>query len=465
MITGCVAIYTYLRSLRTKHYNPKFVPTRFLKQKWRDWKPQTKYGHISVDSTSSPRDSRSINTSYNASSNPATQADDAASTAAAAAGVDRNTSVRSVMTLPAYSPAPKATEQVIGREGERAGMDVVVEFPETNDEEESRREEQMESLYQIRLARRQEIAEREQRRQERREARAAGDWARLEELRRESRARADTLGGVAGANGSNTNLSATMLIAEHQSRGRERRISSVSYADVGHVRHDGTRLRANSEDSDNRPLLDSAAPMGDRDGRNSVGSSLFDPPRPHFRDRSTSSILSVSTTASDLDQPPQPTPPSTSTGGNQSGLERSGSDPVTSPSIPRDTPAGSDIGESQIPPPPQYEHLEWGDAPEYESPVTARGEGPSLTRTPIYPSGGDEESLARVLSSRAGQQAQSSAPAQTSLGRIRSRAPELPALTTLPSIEVEGATPVNSVPNTPATPRREESVRSNAHET
>ena len=72
---------------------------------------------------------------------------------------DRNTSVRSVMTLPAYSQAPKETEQVIGREGERAGMDTVVEFPEDPAEEEARREEEMESLYQIRQARRQEVAE------------------------------------------------------------------------------------------------------------------------------------------------------------------------------------------------------------------------------------------------------------------------------------------------------------------
>lgn len=163
-------------------------------------------------------------------------------------GVDRNTSIRSVMTLPAYSSAARENERVLGREGERAGMDNVIELPETLDEEEMQREEEMESLYQIRLARRIEAAEREARRQARREARARGDVQALADIRRRAEEAAD--------------LSVSqMLIAEHQSRqrSREQRVSSVAYGDLGVARHDGTRLRANSSESDNRPLLDSAA--------------------------------------------------------------------------------------------------------------------------------------------------------------------------------------------------------------
>ncbi len=63
-------------------------------------------------------------------------------------GVDRNTSVRSVMTLPAYSSAARENERILGREGERGGIDNVIELPETVDEEERVREEEMESLYQ-----------------------------------------------------------------------------------------------------------------------------------------------------------------------------------------------------------------------------------------------------------------------------------------------------------------------------
>lgn len=165
-----------------------------------------------------------------------------------AAGVDRNASVRSVMTLPAYSAAARENERILAREGERAGMDNVIELPETLDEEERVREEEMESLYQIRLARRVEQADREARRQARREARARGDVQALADLRRRAEEAAD--------------LSVSqMLIAEHQARqrSRERRVSSVQYGDLGVARHDGTRLRANSSESDNRPLLDSAA--------------------------------------------------------------------------------------------------------------------------------------------------------------------------------------------------------------
>ena len=233
------------------------------------------------------------------------------------AGVDRNTSVRSVMTLPAYSPTPKPTEQIIGREGERGGMDVVVEFPETADEEEMRREEQMESLYQIRRARRREQEEREERRRQRREARDRGDTARLEQLQRERRER---LQSQQDANGSHT-PSAALLIAEHQSRGRERRVSSVSYAEVGHVRHDGTRLRATSQDSDSRPLLDGAAAL-EMDNRSSLT---------HHHAPSATSLSS--TFSNHLDR----------------------------------TSTEADIGDTSIPP-PSYDHLDWGETPPYDGP-------------------------------------------------------------------------------------------------
>lgn len=165
-------------------------------------------------------------------------------------GVERHTSVRSVMTLPAYSRSVRENERVLAREGERDGIDVVIEAPETEMEEETRRDEEMESLYQIRLQRRQEVEEREDRARRRREARLRGDHAELERIRQE-RVRATEQREAAGA---------AAMIAEHQLRTaeRERRVSSVVYASLGVARHDGTRIRANSNESD-RPLLDSAA--------------------------------------------------------------------------------------------------------------------------------------------------------------------------------------------------------------
>lgn len=168
--------------------------------------------------------------------------------------VDRNTSVRSVMTLPAYTPAARENERILGREGERAGMDNVIELPETLEDEEMRREEEMESLYQIRLARRIEAAEREARRQARREARQRGDAQTLAEIRRQAEEAADR-------------SISQLLIAEHQAANRDRRVSSVAYGDLGVARHDGTRLRANSAESDSRPLLDSAASISGQSGR------------------------------------------------------------------------------------------------------------------------------------------------------------------------------------------------------
>ncbi|KAF2148787.1 hypothetical protein K461DRAFT_282246 [Myriangium duriaei CBS 260.36] len=165
-------------------------------------------------------------------------------------GVDRNTSIRSVMTLPAYSAVPRDNEGVIGREGERAGMDTVVEYPETNEQEEDRREEEMESLYQIRLARRREAREREDRRQRRREARERGDEEALNAIRRESRR----------ARRERQETGSAALVTEHESRPRSRRVSAVSYGNLGVARHDGSRVRHNSEESQ-RPLLDLAGPM------------------------------------------------------------------------------------------------------------------------------------------------------------------------------------------------------------
>lgn len=288
------------------------------------------------------------------------------------------------MTLPPYHPTPHPHERLIAREGERAGVDTVIEFPETADEEEERREQDMESLYQIRQARRREINERNERRRERQEARAAGDWARLEQLRLQSEARARARAGSNASAGSSTTslpiaaaaaANASSMIADHHARtsSRDRRVSSVSYAELGLARHDGSRLRADSVESDHRPLLESAASMGNdqRAASSSRHSSLFHLPtthRFHSHTRATSAE-SVMTTDSELaDITPQ-----------TSSEDRSGSssDPtMRTPSVDTTSPP---MGE-----PPEYE-----DAPPYTSPVAGRGEGvprlPSLRVGPALP--------------------------------------------------------------------------------
>jgi hypothetical protein len=257
--------------------------------------------------------------------------------------VDRHSSVRSTMTLPVYSPVARPTELVLGREGERAGVDMVLEHPETVDEEERRRDEEMDSLYQIRRARRQEAADREERRRQRREARELGDLPMLARLQVESRQQAEAVADGATVSG--------QLIAEHQNRNRERRVSSVQYFDVGVARHDGSRVRAMSFDSDNRPLLSSAASPA---GRDSISLST------HHRGLSSTSIRSMSSMdCGGLGDP-----------GNGDFEVILLDSRFRSPSM---SLAESDPARGAVDPPPNYEHHRWGDAPPYETPVGPEG--------------------------------------------------------------------------------------------
>lgn len=371
IIAACMVTYSYLRRKRLAgRPAPKFLPKK-LKQKWERWQPKKKYTSVDLvergDLGSSNRRSSA-------------QAASATNTTAGGAGVDRNTSVRSVMTLPAYSQTPKESEQVLGREGERGGMDTVIEFPETQEQEEEQREQEMESLYQIRQARRREIAEREERRRERREARERGDMARLDELRREARQQ------QTAQNQSTGNLTADILIAEHQSRPKERRISSVAYAEVGQVRHDGTRLRANSHESERGGLLEGAAPMGEEGhGRSNSDAAFFltldNLSRPSLpfagRQRADSGAMSVSTTSSfDF---PEPTPGTVDGESRRNSLGDHGRSETTSdgPSsavrlTPSSTDGGSNGNENGVPRPPEYDDLDWGDAPTYEEALRRR---------------------------------------------------------------------------------------------
>ena len=286
-------MFFILRTLRRKHKNPKYIPTAFLKKRWERWEPTKRHrvpnSNDHLEPISDPRStglrppgrSSVPPSSFNAAARSAVET--ASNTAASgAAGVDRNTSVRSVMTLPAYNQHAMQNEQVLAREGERGGIDVVIEFPEGADDEEARREEEMEALYQVRLARRRENEEREDRRRLRREARERGDYVALREI--QARARASS--------SASTGRTVEELRAEHDriKRERQRAVSSVSYADLGVARHDGTRLRANSGESEREGLLGDVASI--------AASSHY-----HRRDRSASSVLSIDTMNSDLPSP------------------------------------------------------------------------------------------------------------------------------------------------------------------
>lgn len=342
-VTVIVGGYFLSRYLRQHYYEPKYLPGKYLKEKWKKWRPgSASYGQVPNQTANTNGD-----TAYHGGA-PEMQTNE---------GVRRETSIRSIMTLPPYSTSPKPTEQIIAREGERGGMDMVVEYPETAEEQENRREQQMDSLYQLRLQRRQELADREERRRERREARDRGDNIRLEQLNAETRERAQRRRA-----GTNSAVDVTTALTEHQSRERDRRISSVSYAELGRVRHDGSRLRADSHnsenhDSDSRPLLQTDS---------SSTTPSYDPSSFNSRVQSVASSIMSESTVLELDPLSQ-----TST--------QASSRPVSQNDE-------GDLGTLNIPPPPEYDHLDWGDAPAYQSPVMEQNEHnqqlPTINRLP-----------------------------------------------------------------------------------
>lgn len=193
--------------------------------------------------------------------------------------VERNVSIRSIMTLPAYSVGAGANEQVLGREGERDGVDVVIEQP-TEEEHEALRDEEMETMYQIRETRRQRIAAQAEGRRLRDEARRRGDNVALRELRESARNRA-----------ASSSITSNEL-RDHQAQIKEQRaraVSAVSYEGLGVARHDGSRLRANSQESDRVQLLSDAASISLSTRSPSALSN-------HHRGRSASSVLSLDST-------------------------------------------------------------------------------------------------------------------------------------------------------------------------
>ncbi|KAI0427046.1 hypothetical protein F5Y09DRAFT_44781 [Xylaria sp. FL1042] len=259
--------------------------------------------------------------------------------------IDRNTSIRSIMTLPKYTNTANDNEQVLGRAGERDGVDIILEMP-SDEQHEALRDEEMETMYQIRLARRQQNADREERRRLTQEARERGDLAALEELRARRRAEAEdpTIDELREEQGRIRNR-------------RERAVSSVSYHDLGVARHDGSRIRANSTESERIGLLSDAASiavstrspsaMSTRRVSEMGSSIVVDTRSPsahsHHRMHSVSSVLS-------LDNNGEVSPRSGATtpqlgGGHHT---RAGSSPeiVTE----------ADLGDSDMPP-PDYEDV------------------------------------------------------------------------------------------------------------
>lgn len=233
-------------------------------------------------------------------------------------------------------------------------MDVVVDFP-TEEDEEALREQEMNALYQLRATRRQQAQERENLRTQRREARERNDLSALADAR--SRARATT-------NSNDSMIHELRRDIDRAKENRQRSVSSVSYADLGVARHDGTRIRANSQESERMGLLTDAADMGQ------FPRSRANSPMPHRRDRSVSSVASLD---SDFPSPAFTRPRGDSRPATPSRLSYGGTRAGSSPEL-----VESDLGVEAMPP-PEYEDVPLDDNPAQRS-TTPLNEPP-----PDYP--------------------------------------------------------------------------------
>ncbi|WQF87801.1 hypothetical protein CDEST_12815 [Colletotrichum destructivum] len=369
----------------------------FLKSLWNTGTGQNRYrqaqdeNSTSTEQLTTRRRSRPSSVAFDASADqPQTDARSPNS------AVNRNTSIRSVMTLPAYRLDPNDNEQVLGREGERGGVDVVIEYP-TEENEEDLRDQEMEALYQIRLARRQELAERDERRRERHEARERGDLVALDNIRTRAR------------NASNNSVVA-VLREEHERLKNERlrAVSSVSYADLGVARHDGTRLRANSNESERMGLLSDSASIAATSIRSGAESAAN-----HRRGRSASSVMSIE---SDL---PSPGFAPRSRANSRPDTPRLDTHSGSSPEI-----IEADVGDAGMPiySPPGYDEVSLDD--ERSRSNTPQ---PSTEPPPNYP-GPAQQRAQSIASSMAGLAADDQTTAGLTGEQRQTRKPQLPSL-------------------------------------
>ena len=353
-------------------------------------------------------------------------------------------SIQSIVTLPPYHISPLPSETLIAREGERGGVDTVVEYPEDGYQTEERREEEMQTIFEIREARRREQNERAARRAERAAAVAEKNWRRVRQMDAETRARLRSIDQSPAAsfnrdrNHSSTGLEtglgelqpdSALLIVQLQAirdrNSRSKRIGSVSYAELGVARHDGTRIRGDSVDSDHRPLLDSASSIGrGRRGDHSRASSILSTTEPS-RSRATLQISQDERPDSAI-----------------SLYSHNGSGYLTPQSTSGDLP----------PEPPSYDDdldVHGGDAPAYQSPILARGpQFPAVLHRDrheagnrLMPSG--PETIDAASSPSQGKQPFSSTFELPQL-QLNTRTNILP-----PAIQVVQATPVTQFPASP----------------
>lgn len=268
----------------------------------------------------------------------------------------------------------------------------------------------MNTLYQIRLARRRQMAEKDELRRQQNEARRRNDSGTLADIRARSRAA--------------INASELDELPREVSRiqgTRQRSVSRVSYADLGVARPDGTRIRANSKESERMELLSDAASIALSSQSCAPSLAL------HRRHRSASSLESV-----DSDFLPSISAVS------RGALQSEGPTPGGAARAGRNAEhVEEDLGEATIPP------------PDYNDSSPNRDEEPARSFTPLYgpppdypgrfrPVAETSDSVARPAAQR-GLEAGLAASVKPQAGRRSGGIPQLPSLRVsgLPAIVVE----------------------------
>jgi hypothetical protein len=256
-IIGVFLLFSFfllVRRLRRLFPMPKFIPTKLLKSLWVRWDPgnarrKAKAAGLDMsDGDMGPSVGRHGEMQSGHPLDIDRQRAVVLAIAGLANGIDRRSSIRSVATLPIYTASANPNETVLGREGDRAGVDTVLALPEDSRVAEELRDMEMEALYRVRVARRRAIEEREQgrerRRAERRLARSRGDREALRAMRAARQEERDAAQAAGGRTHAGVAAELAMARAVHATLAcRERPIGEANYADVGVVRWDGTRAR------------------------------------------------------------------------------------------------------------------------------------------------------------------------------------------------------------------------------
>jgi hypothetical protein len=282
----------------------------------------------------------------------------------------------------------------------------------------------MEALYQIRQARREQQTERLERRRLRAEARARGDMVALAEINNRRRTSSNV-----------SNVSELREAHEQIQERRQRAVSSVSYHDLGVARHDGTRIRANSTESERVGLLSDAA---------SIALSARSPTPSHQRGRSASSVLSYD------DESGMPSPRLPVSGAT---TPRLGSHHTRAGSSP-DIISEADLADGDLDPngPPGYEDVSLDDMRSRSATPIGLNEPPPN----YYPGDGDRRGSDIELVDRVGDDGDLSTTADDNASRrdsARSSIQSLNGATRLPSIRVDSLPEIVIEP-TSAHPRR-----------